>query len=72
MRRRNALPIRVAAEWAAVADAGLHRALVPDTAGGFGVTVPDAPSRLRMATGCLAATCPRVGTDRLWAEVTAA
>jgi acyl-CoA dehydrogenase len=35
--------------WAAVEDAGLHRALVPEAAGGFGVAVPDALSLLKVA-----------------------
>ena len=38
-----------AALWAAIDDAGLHRALVPEQAGGFGVPVPDALSLLRVA-----------------------
>jgi acyl-CoA dehydrogenase len=38
-----------AALWAAMEDAGLHRALVPEAAGGFGVAVPDALSLLRVA-----------------------
>ena len=38
-----------AALWAAIEDAGLHRALVPEEAGGFGVTVPDALSLLKVA-----------------------
>ena len=35
--------------WTAVEEAGLHRALVPEEAGGFGVAVPDALSLLRVA-----------------------
>ena len=38
-----------AALWAAVEEAGLHRALVPEEAGGFGVAVPDALSLLKVA-----------------------
>ena len=38
-----------AAAWAAVEEAGLHRALVPEEAGGFGVAIPDALSLLRVA-----------------------
>jgi alkylation response protein AidB-like acyl-CoA dehydrogenase len=38
-----------AAAWAALEDAGLHRALVPEAAGGFGVSVTDALSLLRVA-----------------------
>jgi acyl-CoA dehydrogenase len=38
-----------AALWVAVEDAGLHRALVPEAAGGFGVTVADALSLLKVA-----------------------
>jgi acyl-CoA dehydrogenase len=38
-----------AALWAAVEEAGLHRALVPEAAGGFGVTVADALSLLKVA-----------------------
>ena len=38
-----------AALWAAVEDGGLHRALVPEVAGGFGVAVPDALSLLKVA-----------------------
>ncbi len=38
-----------AALWAAVEDAGLHRSLVPEHAGGFGVSVTDAFSLLRVA-----------------------
>jgi acyl-CoA dehydrogenase len=37
-----------AAAWAALAEAGLHRAMVPETAGGFGVSIPDALSLLRV------------------------
>ncbi len=35
--------------WAAVEEAGLHRALVPEDAGGFGVPVADALSLLKVA-----------------------
>jgi len=35
--------------WAAVEEAGLHRALVPEAAGGFGVPVADALSLLKVA-----------------------
>ena len=38
-----------AALWAAIEDAGLHRALVPEAAGGFGVAVADALSLLKVA-----------------------
>jgi acyl-CoA dehydrogenase len=38
-----------AALWAAIEAAGLHRALVPEMAGGFGVAVPDALSLLKVA-----------------------
>lgn len=38
-----------AAAWNAVAEAGLHRAMVPEAAGGYGVSVPDALSILRVA-----------------------
>src|ERR1700759_705414 len=38
-----------AALWAAVEEAGLHRALVPEGAGGFGVAVADALSLLQAA-----------------------
>ena len=38
-----------AAAWAAVAEAGLHRALLPEDAGGYGVAVTDALSLLRVA-----------------------
>jgi acyl-CoA dehydrogenase len=38
-----------AALWAAVEEAGLHRALVPEAAGGFGVAVADALSLLQVA-----------------------
>ena len=38
-----------AAAWAAVEDAGLHRALVPEDFGGYGVDVADALSLLRVA-----------------------
>lgn len=35
--------------WAAIEEAGLHRALVPEAAGGFGVAIPDALSILKVA-----------------------
>jgi acyl-CoA dehydrogenase len=38
-----------AALWAAIEEAGLHRALVPEEAGGFGVAVVDALSLLKVA-----------------------
>lgn len=38
-----------AALWNVIEEAGLHRALVPEAAGGFGVTVPDALSLLKVA-----------------------
>jgi acyl-CoA dehydrogenase len=38
-----------AALWAAVEEAGLPRALVPESAGGFGVAIPDAMSLLKVA-----------------------
>lgn len=38
-----------ASAWAALAEAGLHRALLPDEAGGYGVAVTDALSLLRVA-----------------------
>ena len=38
-----------AAAWTAVADAGLHRALLPEAAGGFGVPVTEALGLLRLA-----------------------
>ncbi len=37
------------AAWNAVSEAGLHRALVPEAAGGYGVSVPAALSILRVA-----------------------
>ena len=37
-----------AAAWAALEEAGLHRAMVPEAAGGFGVSIPDALSLLRV------------------------
>lgn len=37
------------AAWDAVVESGLHRALVPEAAGGFGVSVPAAMSILRVA-----------------------
>jgi acyl-CoA dehydrogenase len=43
--------------WAAVEEAGLHRALVPESAGGFGVAVADALSLLKIA-GSHAAPLP--------------
>ena len=50
-----------AALWAAVEDAGLHRALVPEISGGFGVAVPDALSLL-MVAGAHAAPVPLAET----------
>ena len=47
--------------WAAVEDAGLHRALVPEAAGGFGVAVADALSLLKVA-GARAAPIPLAET----------
>ncbi len=38
-----------AAAWSAVAESGLHRALLPENAGGYGVAVTDALSLLRVA-----------------------
>jgi acyl-CoA dehydrogenase len=38
-----------AASWDALAEAGLHRALLPEEAGGYGVSVTDALSLLRVA-----------------------
>lgn len=38
-----------AALWHAIEEAGLHRALVPEEAGGFGVAIPDALSLVRVA-----------------------
>ena len=38
-----------AAAWSAVAEAGLHRALLPEDSGGYGVAVTDALSLLRVA-----------------------
>ena len=38
-----------AAAWDALAEAGLHRALLPEAAGGYGVAVTDALSLLRVA-----------------------
>ena len=38
-----------AAAWAAIEEAALHRALVPEAAGGFGVPVLDALAMLRVA-----------------------
>jgi acyl-CoA dehydrogenase len=46
-----------AALWVAVEEAGLHRALVPESVGGFGVAVPDALSLLKVA-GSHAAPLP--------------
>ncbi len=37
------------AAWDAVAEAGLHRAMVPEAAGGYGVSIPAALSILRVA-----------------------
>ena len=50
-----------AALWAAIEDAGLHRALVPEEAGGFGVAVADALSLLKVA-GAHAAPLPLAET----------
>jgi acyl-CoA dehydrogenase len=50
-----------AALWVAIEEAGLHRALVPEQAGGFGVTVPDALSLLKVA-GAHAAPVPLAET----------
>ncbi|WP_158933008.1 acyl-CoA dehydrogenase family protein [Acidisphaera sp. S103] len=47
--------------WAAVEEAGLHRALVPEAAGGFGVAVADALSLLTVA-GAHAAPIPLAET----------
>jgi acyl-CoA dehydrogenase len=47
--------------WAAIEDAALHRALVPEDAGGFGVAIPDALSLLRVA-GAHAAPVPLAET----------
>jgi acyl-CoA dehydrogenase len=47
--------------WAAIEAAGLHRALVPESAGGFGVAVPDALSLLKVA-GAHAAPVPLAET----------
>ena len=47
--------------WAAVEEAGLHRALVPEAAGGFGVAVADALSLLKVA-GAHAAPIPLAET----------
>ena len=38
-----------AAAWQAIEEAGLHRALLPEAAGGFGAPVPDALGLLRIA-----------------------
>jgi hypothetical protein len=53
-----------------VEEAGLHRALVPEEAGGFGVAVPDALSLLKVA-GAYAVPLPlprddarKLATDR--------
>ena len=46
-----------AALWAAVEEAALHRALVPEESGGFGVPIPDALSLLEVA-GAHAAPIP--------------
>jgi acyl-CoA dehydrogenase len=50
-----------AALWAAIEEAGLHRALVPEEAGGFGVAVADALSLLRVA-GAFAVPVPLAET----------
>jgi acyl-CoA dehydrogenase len=50
-----------AALWAAVEEAGLHRALVPEAAGGFGIAVADALSLLTVA-GAHAAPIPLAET----------
>ena len=50
-----------AALWSAVTEAALHRALVPEAAGGFGVAVVDALSLLRVA-GAHAAPVPLAET----------
>jgi acyl-CoA dehydrogenase len=50
-----------AALWAAIEEAGLHRALVPEDAGGFGVAVADALSLLKVA-GAHAAPVPLAET----------
>src|ERR1700722_13261113 len=50
-----------AALWSAVEEAGLHRALVPEAAGGFGVAVSDALSLLTVA-GAHAAPIPLAET----------
>jgi acyl-CoA dehydrogenase len=50
-----------AALWSAVEAAGLHRALVPEEAGGFGVAVADALSLLKVA-GAHAAPIPLAET----------
>ncbi len=47
--------------WAAIEDAALHRALVPEEAGGFGVSIPDALSLLKVA-GAHAAPVPLAET----------
>jgi acyl-CoA dehydrogenase len=47
--------------WAAVEEAGLHRALVPEKAGGFGIAIPDALSLLKVA-GAYAAPIPLAET----------
>ena len=38
-----------ATAWAAIEEAGLHRALVPEDAGGYGVDIADALSLVRVA-----------------------
>ena len=50
-----------AALWAAIAEAELHRALIPEEAGGFGVAVTDALSLLQVA-GAHAAPIPLAET----------
>ena len=49
------------AAWQAIEEAGLHRALLPETAGGFGVPVADALGLLRIA-GAHAAPVPLAET----------
>ncbi len=50
-----------AALWSAVEEAGLHRAFVPEAAGGFGIAVADALSLLKVA-GAHAAPVPLAET----------
>jgi acyl-CoA dehydrogenase len=61
IRRSADLGTWPAALWAAVEEAGLHRALVPEAAGGFGVAVADALSLLKVA-GAHAAPIPLAET----------